>query len=100
MIGARVRIVPKRAVLDPQGEAVQRALHELGHQDVRDVRVGRVVELVLDTTDEVAARAQVERMSEQLLVNDIVEVGDIELVPAEQVGGLAVDDAAAPAGGR
>ena len=91
MIGARVRIVPKRAVLDPQGEAVQRALHELGHDTVRDVRVGRVVELVLDTTDEQVARTQLDRMCEQLLVNDIVEVGDVELVSADEVGGLGVE---------
>ena len=38
MIGARVRVVPKRAVLDPQGEAVLRGLHQLGHDLVRDVR--------------------------------------------------------------
>ncbi len=91
MIGARVRIVPKRAVLDPQGEAVQRALHELGHDLVRDARVGRIVELVLDTDDEQVAREQLDRMCEQLLVNDIVEVGDVELVPAEVVGGLGAE---------
>jgi phosphoribosylformylglycinamidine synthase len=92
MIGARVRIVPKRAVLDPQGEAVQRGLHEHGHAQVRDVRVGRVVELLLDMdpADEAAARAQVAEMCTQLLVNDVVEVGEIELVDPATVGAAGV----------
>jgi phosphoribosylformylglycinamidine synthase len=88
MIGVRVRAMPKRAVLDPQGEAVTRSLHTLGHDAVRDVRVGRVVELVLDTDDEAEARAMAERMCEQLLVNEVVEFGAIELVDASEVGSL------------
>ncbi len=79
MIGVRIRTMPKRAVLDPQGEAVVRGLRALGHDVVQDARVGRVVELVLDVEDEVAARAEAERMCAELLVNDVIEYGEIEV---------------------
>lgn len=79
MIGARVRVMPKRAVLDAQGEAVRDGLHRLGHDIVSDVRVGRLVELELDTDDEREAHAALTAMSAELLVNDVVEYGEIEL---------------------
>lgn len=85
MIGVRIRTMPKRAVLDPQGEAVVRGLRALGHDVVRDARVGRVVELVLDVGDEEAAREAAERMCAELLVNDVVEYGQVELVDASSV---------------
>jgi phosphoribosylformylglycinamidine synthase PurS subunit len=94
MIGVRVRAMPKRAVLDAQGEAVARSLQTLGHDVVRDVRVGRIVELVLDVEDEAAALAMVEQMCDQLLVNEVVEFGSIELVDAADVGSLAVEGVA------
>lgn len=77
--------MPKRAVLDPQGEAVVRGLRALGHDVVRDARVGRVVELVLDVDDEAAAREAAERMCRELLVNDVVEYGEVELVDAADI---------------
>lgn len=88
MIGVRVRAMPRRAVLDAQGEAVARSLQTLGHDVVRDARVGRVVELVLDVDDEATALAMVERMCEQLLVNEVVEFGSVEVVDAAEVGSL------------
>jgi phosphoribosylformylglycinamidine synthase len=95
MIGVRVRAMPKRAVLDPQGEAVVRSLRSLGHDAVADARVGRVIELVLDVDDEAEARAMVEQMCEQLLVNEVVEYGSIELVDAGEVGSVELAGAGA-----
>lgn len=88
MIGARVRIMLKRSVLDPQGAAVVRSLRGLGYEDVRDVRVGKVIELVLDTVDEDEAREQIQRMCTELLANSVIESWDVELVDAASVGGL------------
>ena len=90
MIGVRVRAMPKKAVLDPQGEAVVRGLHQLGHELVADARVGRVVELVLDTDDPELARELAAQMCEQLLVNEVVEFGSVELVDAAEVGSTAL----------
>jgi phosphoribosylformylglycinamidine synthase len=75
---ATVLVRPKQGILDPQGQAVGSALEHLGF-GVRDARVGRLVELDLDTSDAAEARAQVERMCEQLLANPLIESYDIEI---------------------
>ena len=69
---------PKAGILDPQGQAVGNSLRQLGFA-VADARVGRVVDVELDATDADAARAEVERMCEQLLANPLIESYEIEL---------------------
>jgi phosphoribosylformylglycinamidine synthase subunit PurS len=73
-----VLVRPKDGILDPQGEAVERALEHLGFA-VSGARVGKVVDLDVQGDDEGAARAQVEKMCEQLLANPLVESYEIEL---------------------
>ena len=75
---ATVLVRPKNGILDPQGEAVERALEHLGFA-VNGARVGKVVDLDVRGDDEGAARAQVEKMCEQLLANPLVESYEIEL---------------------
>jgi phosphoribosylformylglycinamidine synthase subunit PurS len=75
---ATVLVRPKPGILDPQGEAVESSLRELGFA-VDDARVGRLVDLEVDATDPAAARAEVERMCEQLLTNPLIESYEIEL---------------------
>ena len=69
---------PKLGILDPQGDAVERALGHLGFI-VSGARVGKVVDLEVAADDEAEARAQVERMCDQLLANPLVESYEIEL---------------------
>ncbi len=59
--------------MDPQGNAVGEALHSLGHDTVRQVRVGRCFDLVLETEDEAQAQAKVKEMCEALLANTVIE---------------------------
>jgi phosphoribosylformylglycinamidine synthase PurS subunit len=73
-VRARVLIRPKAGILDPQGEAVQRALPALGFEGVANVHVGRLVEL------DVEDAGQLEPMCEKLLANPLVE--DYEIVLA------------------
>jgi phosphoribosylformylglycinamidine synthase PurS subunit len=75
---ATVFVRPKAGILDPQGQAVESSLRHLGFA-VGDARVGRVVELERETEDAADARAQVERMCEQLLANPLIESYEIEL---------------------
>ena len=75
---ATVLVRPKPGILDPQGEAVESSLRQLGFS-VGEARVGRVVDLEVDAADETAARAEVERMCEQLLTNPLIESYEIEL---------------------
>jgi phosphoribosylformylglycinamidine synthase len=69
---ARVLVRPKRGILDPQGQAVQRALPALGFEGVENVHVGRMIEL------DIADPAQLPEMCEQLLANPLIE--DYEIV--------------------
>ncbi|NNE81907.1 MAG: phosphoribosylformylglycinamidine synthase subunit PurS [Silicimonas sp.] len=77
---ARVHIMLKTGVLDPQGEAVRHALGSMGFDGVSGVRQGKVIELDLAETDESAARAEVEKMCEALLANTVIERYDVELI--------------------
>jgi phosphoribosylformylglycinamidine synthase PurS subunit len=75
---ATVLVRPKGGILDPQGEAVERSLRQLGFE-VGDARVGRVIDLEVDAPSTSEARAQVERMCERLLANPLIESYEIEL---------------------
>ena len=75
---ATVLVRPKEGILDPQGEAVEDSLRHLGFA-VAGARVGRVVDLEVDADDPAAARAEVERMCEQLLANPLIESYEIEI---------------------
>jgi phosphoribosylformylglycinamidine synthase PurS subunit len=77
-VRATVLVRPKQGILDPQGQAVESALGHLGFA-VRDARVGRVVDLEVESDDPAGARAEVERMCEQLLANPLIESYEIEL---------------------
>jgi phosphoribosylformylglycinamidine synthase len=75
---ATVLVRPKEGILDPQGQAVGSALGHLGFE-VGSARVGKVIDLEVDAPDAAAARAQVEKMCEQLLANPLMESFEIEL---------------------
>jgi phosphoribosylformylglycinamidine synthase subunit PurS len=75
---ATVLVRPKPGILDPQGEAVESSLRHLGFS-VADARIGRVVDLEVEASDPTAARAEIERMCEQLLANPLIESYEIEI---------------------
>jgi phosphoribosylformylglycinamidine synthase PurS subunit len=75
---ATVLVRPKGGILDPQGEAVERSLRQLGFE-VGEARVGRVIDLEVDAASADEARAQLERMCENLLANPLIESYEIEL---------------------
>ena len=75
---ATVLVRPKPGILDPQGQAVESSLRQLGFA-VDGARIGRVVDLEVDAKDAAAARAEVERMCEQLLANPLIESYEIEV---------------------
>jgi phosphoribosylformylglycinamidine synthase len=79
---ARITITLKPGVLDPQGKAIQGALHALGFGSVDGVRQGKYIEVEVAESDPARARAEVERMCEQLLANTITENYAYELEAA------------------
>ncbi|WP_104071985.1 phosphoribosylformylglycinamidine synthase subunit PurS [Albidovulum inexpectatum] len=77
---ARVHVMLKDGVLDPQGEAVRHALGTLGFSGVQSVRQGKVIELELDADGPDQARDEVKAMCEKLLANTVIEKYDIEIL--------------------
>lgn len=70
----RVLVRPKQGILDPQGQAVERALPALGFEGVGNVRIGRMIEL------DVPDSGEVEAMCEKLLANPLVEEFEVEKI--------------------
>ena len=76
---ARVTVMPKAGVLDPQGKAIGHALAGLGFEGVGEVRAGKVIELELAETDPAKAQAAAEAMARKLLANVVIESFSVTL---------------------
>ena len=77
---AKVTIMPKEGVLDPQGKVVERSLHTLGHPGVTDVRVGKVIEFSIEAPSSTEAESQIRQMCERLLANPVIEDYRLEIL--------------------
>jgi len=78
----RVLVKFKAGVADPQGRTILAALHSLGYEGVRDVRAGKLFELVVEGTDEDAVRSRVEEMCGRLLANPVLEDYEVSVLRA------------------
>lgn len=76
---AHVYVTLKQEVLDPQGDAVRRALHALGFDGLQSVRVGKLIEIDLGTTSRDTAEKDLRAMCEKLLANPVIEDFRFEL---------------------
>jgi phosphoribosylformylglycinamidine synthase len=77
---ARVFVTLKKGVLDPQGSAVNRALHAMGYGEVSDVRLGKYIEVTIDeNAPQAEERARLDEMCRKLLANTVIEDYRIEL---------------------
>lgn len=77
---ATVYVRLKKEVLDPQGDAVKRALGRLGFDGVKDVRVGKLIEIELEgVNDPAQVRASLDKMSEEMLANPVIEDFEIRV---------------------
>ena len=76
---ARVTVMPKTGVLDPQGKAIGHALETLGFAGIGEVRAGKVIELELAETDPAKARETAEDMARKLLANTVIESFSVEI---------------------
>ena len=77
---ARVTIMLKDGVLDPQGEAIKQALTSLEYNNVNSVRQGKVIDLDLNESSEEAAIDNIQEMCEKLLANTVIENYEIKLL--------------------
>lgn len=74
-----VRVIPRTGLLDPQGQAVEHALGALGFTGVREVRVGKAIELGVEAADPAAAQEAARAMCDRLLANPVTEDYEIEV---------------------
>jgi phosphoribosylformylglycinamidine synthase len=77
---AHVWVMPKRTVLDPQGQTIQHALSGLGYKQISDVRQGKFFVLNLDGWSRDEAQSQLERISKEVLTNPVIEEYRFEIV--------------------
>ena len=77
---AKIHVTLKSGILDPQGRAIQQSLTTLGFSSVSDVRVGKILEVELEDTDQRQAELQLKAMCEKLLANTVIEDYRFELV--------------------
>lgn len=73
MVKVNIYVTFKKSVLDPQGRAVQHALHSLGFNEVIDVRVGRFIQLQIEGKNKKELQKRVDKMCHQLLSNPVIE---------------------------
>jgi phosphoribosylformylglycinamidine synthase PurS subunit len=82
-VKVRVLVRPRDGILDPQGQAVERALPALGYEGVSNVHVGRLIELEVADGGSQAVAARVEEMCERLLANPLIESYEVQPLPDE-----------------
>lgn len=68
-----LKVTLLQPVLDTQGEALTRAVHDLGHTEVNDIRVGKVLYFTIDETDDAKIEETVKSLSERLFTNTNIE---------------------------
>ena len=74
----------KRGVLDPQGKAIERSLHTLGYEEIREVRAGKYIELELDAASRDAAELRIREICDRLLANPVIEDFRFEINPEQR----------------
>jgi len=80
---ARIVVRLRPGILDPQGTTIRRALEGLGFPEVRDMRVGKILDLTLDETDTGRARQRLDEMCLKLLANPVIEDYTCEVVEGD-----------------
>ncbi|MEN3040572.1 MAG: phosphoribosylformylglycinamidine synthase subunit PurS [Bacteroidia bacterium] len=76
----QVTVLPRPALLDPEGETITSAAHRLGHTQIRQIRAGRTFILEVETPSPEEAIRLGETLARQLLHNPVVEIYEVNLV--------------------
>ena len=79
MYSAKVSILLKPGIADPQGQTIERALPALGYDGVKNVRVGKQIDLEVEADDVESARTRVLEMCERLLANPVIEAYEVRV---------------------
>lgn len=79
MFLVKVYVTYKESILDPQGEAIKKAINEMGYEKITDVRLGKYFEITIDENDRSNLRGKIEEICEQLLANTTMESYSYEI---------------------
>ena len=79
MLTAKVKIMPKSGILDPQGQVIMHSLESLGFRDIDDIRVGKMIEIKLDQPSKEEAEKAVKEMCRKLLANPNIESFEVDI---------------------
>jgi len=79
---AKIRVTLRRSILDPQGKAVEHAIASLGEQSIQSVRIGKYVEMEVNSGSEDEARKATEKVCKKLLANPVMEDYHFEIEKA------------------
>ena len=82
MFNAKVTVRLKKGLLDPQGTAINGALKSLGFAGVKEVKVGKFIEIFMDVKNEAEAKKKADEMGKKLLANPVIEVYSVEIEAA------------------
>ncbi len=77
---AKIYITLKNGILDPQGRAIQQSLQTLGFGSVKEVRIGKFIEVDLSETDATSGEQTIKAMCEKLLANTVIEEYQYEIL--------------------
>ncbi len=83
MLKAQIQVMLKKGIFDPQGQAVKNGLESVGFDSVDGVRVGKIIEIDLKSTDRNKAAGEVNEMCDRMLANPVVESYQFEILEAE-----------------
>jgi phosphoribosylformylglycinamidine synthase PurS subunit len=76
---SKINVTLKASILDPQGSAVKHAVENLGFNNVNSVRIGKYIEVEINTSDKKIAEEMTKKMCEKLLVNEVIETYSFQI---------------------
>jgi len=76
---ARIYVMPKESVLDPQGQAIAHALGNMGFADIKEVRQGKLFEIEIDQKNPEEAKSTLKQICEKLLANTVIETYRVDI---------------------
>lgn len=80
MLTAKIKVMPKASVLDPQGKVVMQSLETMGFRNIEDVRLGKYIEIKLENMTREEAQKTVDEMCQKLLANLVIESYAFDIV--------------------
>ncbi len=84
MLKTKIYITFKKGILEPQGKAIQHSLLSLGYREIREVRVGKIIEIKMNGTNKEEAENKLKEMCEKLIANTVIEDYSFEIDPDVQ----------------